>query len=362
MHNTFKSTIFYLTMEKTRPTKLASLEGEQLEYKQMVSSHAICKAMVAFANTSGGKIMIGVADDGTIVGVDGIKAENIANLVKDGCKPPIIPKINEKNYDGKRVITVSIGTGQNIPYMTNNGIYYIREGATSRSASMLELIDLIVKGPYRDTILSKIRIPQLRNQIEASILANTNFDQALANIAELSKLTWQTKDKSTKAEIVDLVDGLLKLSCNNDEIIRRLLYLLASIVSNDLAQSPQASPPSREVCEQIIEIMNQVLSYMTVDPTVNDRIKYTLGMLFIVGLGCRWANYDEQFKKVLVVIVSQCDRDHKLTKLCYKTANSLKKCADEEPTYPPRRMGMLLEPFMGESWYDSLRSWFRDLR
>lgn len=333
-------------MKKAKSIKMHALEGEMLEYKLDVNSHTLCKAMVAFANTRGGKIMIGVKDDGTIVGTEK-KADDIANLARN-CKPSLAPKIDEKDCDGKKVITVSVNPGQNIPYMTNKGIYYIRVGATSRTASFLELLDLIVKGPHRDIILSKIRIPQLKNQIEASMLANANFDQTLANIAELSKLTMQSTDE-TKSEVVYMIEELLKLSCENDEVILRLLYLLASIVSNDLAQNPQAPPPSRTICVRIIEIMNQVLFCLTIVPTINNQIKYTLGTLFIVGLGCRWANYDEQFKKVLEVIVSQCNRDRKLTKYCRKTADNLKKYANKEPTYPPERMGtMLLFQFIGD--------------
>ena len=46
-------------------------EGKTLEFKRDISSpRPILKALVAFANTAGGRIIIGVLDDHNIVGVD----------------------------------------------------------------------------------------------------------------------------------------------------------------------------------------------------------------------------------------------------------------------------------------------------
>ena len=44
------------------------MESETLEFKSEIGND-ICKEIVAFANTRGGEIWIGVADDGTVIGV-----------------------------------------------------------------------------------------------------------------------------------------------------------------------------------------------------------------------------------------------------------------------------------------------------
>ena len=43
-------------------------EGFMLEYKESLSS-SFARELVAFANSTGGKILLGVRDDGTVVGV-----------------------------------------------------------------------------------------------------------------------------------------------------------------------------------------------------------------------------------------------------------------------------------------------------
>ena len=61
------------------------LKARILEYKREITSKSLSREAVAFANHRGGKIMIGVDDDGTIVGVQGQTVEDVANIIRDGC-------------------------------------------------------------------------------------------------------------------------------------------------------------------------------------------------------------------------------------------------------------------------------------
>ena len=101
------------------------------------------KTIVAFANTQGGKLVVGV-DDKTheIVGVENEilfqLMDGIANAVSDSCMPQIIPDIEPQTVDEKTVIIVSVEAGKNRPYYLKskgkeNGTY-IRVAGTSRQA------------------------------------------------------------------------------------------------------------------------------------------------------------------------------------------------------------------------------------
>ena len=131
--------------------KLNIPESECLEYKREVDSKKLFKEAVAFANHRGGKIMIGVDDDGTVVGVQKQTVEDVANIIRDGCVPPLNPHIKIEDYDGKQVITVVIEADQDVPYSTKDGNYYIRVGPTVRGASVLELVDLLTMGPIQSS-------------------------------------------------------------------------------------------------------------------------------------------------------------------------------------------------------------------
>ena len=140
--------------------KLSETESSTLEYKREIDTDDIRKTVVAFANTRGGTLKIGVEDDGTVIGIDQPNKDRITQIIRDGVMPKIIPKINIETYEYKDIIVVDIQDCTNIPYNTNNGIYYIRVEATTRIASTFELIDLLVDGPYSEAIVVKTRLPE----------------------------------------------------------------------------------------------------------------------------------------------------------------------------------------------------------
>jgi predicted HTH transcriptional regulator len=76
--------------------RVAAPESKTLEYKRdMVGTDELLESVVAFANSAGGRLVIGVADDGAVVGVpDPLKQEErLANLISDRIKPQLLPTI-----------------------------------------------------------------------------------------------------------------------------------------------------------------------------------------------------------------------------------------------------------------------------
>lgn len=116
------------------------IESESLEFKQEYVED-IKKEVVAFANASGGTILVGVQKDGTVIGVedpDDVMLR-LAGSLKDSIAPDIMPfvTINSIEIEEKRVIEVSIATGTNRPYyLRNKGLkpsgVYIRKGSSSQ--------------------------------------------------------------------------------------------------------------------------------------------------------------------------------------------------------------------------------------
>ena len=65
-------------------------ENETVELKEIVTDD-IKKEIIAFANCNGGKLYVGVQDDGTIIGVDDADSISlqISNMVRDAIKPDV---------------------------------------------------------------------------------------------------------------------------------------------------------------------------------------------------------------------------------------------------------------------------------
>ena len=86
-------------------------ESAKIELQEMVVDD-IKKEIVAFANCEGGKLYIGVRDDGTVVGLedpDGT-ALQISNMVRDAIKPDITMFLHYETIenDGKKIVKVEI--------------------------------------------------------------------------------------------------------------------------------------------------------------------------------------------------------------------------------------------------------------
>ena len=143
--------------EKMGRDTLFSGESKNVEYKVTLpdKSEKCMKTIVAFANTQGGKLIVGI-DDKTheIVGVENEilfqVMDGIANAVSDSCMPQIIPDIEPQTVDGKTVIVVSVEAGKNRPYYLKskgkeNGTY-IRVAGTSRQAFPEKIRELEMEG------------------------------------------------------------------------------------------------------------------------------------------------------------------------------------------------------------------------
>ena len=135
-------------------------ESVNIEFKREVPqrSEKYIKSVIAFANTAGGKIVIGIDDEThEIVGVDkdGVFKiiDNITNTISDMCCPQIFPNIGVNTIDGKSVIVINIYPGANRPYyiksLGKETGTYIRVSGTSRPADEAVLKDLELQGTHR---------------------------------------------------------------------------------------------------------------------------------------------------------------------------------------------------------------------
>ena len=86
-------------------------EGTTLDFKKTITScEKIAKTMVSYANNKGGLLLVGVADDGRIVGVKSEDEEKymISKAAGFFCKPALEPKFEEVYIDEKVVLVVEI--------------------------------------------------------------------------------------------------------------------------------------------------------------------------------------------------------------------------------------------------------------
>ena len=96
-------------------------ESSILEFKrELPKNDQILKTIIGFCNQNGGKLVIGVSDNGEIEGVSIQELEYVLNSLEkaifDATYPPIIPRVFSRRFDEKNVLEIEVSSGMNKPY------------------------------------------------------------------------------------------------------------------------------------------------------------------------------------------------------------------------------------------------------
>lgn len=127
------------------------LEDKNTEFKREYVED-IKKTLVAFANTDGGNLYIGIDDDGNAVeinNIDGVMLQ-VTNVIRDAIKPDLAMfcDITVETVQNKKVVKITVNRGTARPYyLAAKGIrpegVYVRQGASSVPASESEILSMI---------------------------------------------------------------------------------------------------------------------------------------------------------------------------------------------------------------------------
>ena len=126
--------------------QLARGESLHTEFKAWpIMPDDLAAAIVAFANTDGGRIFLGVDDLGVAVGGIGDldrATQFVDNVAFNNCSPPVTVLQETVETAGGTVLAVNVPKGDDRPYRTNRGVHYIRTSSGRRHASRGELLRL----------------------------------------------------------------------------------------------------------------------------------------------------------------------------------------------------------------------------
>lgn len=115
-----------------------NVEFKELDRESRELPSSTAKELIAFANTEGGNIYFGIADDGSVIGVDNPEdvMSRLASLVHDSILPDLMPfiQIRSVKMEGKTVIKASVSIGTERPYyLRKEGLrpsgVYVRRGS-----------------------------------------------------------------------------------------------------------------------------------------------------------------------------------------------------------------------------------------
>jgi len=124
--------------------RISNGEDSYTQFKENVTNNdKLAEELVAFSNSKGGVLIIGVTDNNDIVGLsdDDIRRLNqlVGNVINSNITPPIYPITKIKTIKEKKLLIITVEEGSNKPYSTNKGMYLTKAGSDKRKVSPEEL-------------------------------------------------------------------------------------------------------------------------------------------------------------------------------------------------------------------------------
>lgn len=191
-------------------------EGVTLDFKKTITScEKIAKTMVSFANNKGGRLLIGVADDGRIAGVKSEDEEKymISRAAHLYCKPTLEPVFEEIYIDEKIVLVVEIPVSDIKPHYAlgddKKWWVYVRVEDKSVLASSI-VVEVLKRGSKEQGVFLEYSINE--KMLLEYLDANPRITaREYSNMLSLSR-------RNTQRILVNLVlSGIIKLHTTEKE-------------------------------------------------------------------------------------------------------------------------------------------------
>lgn len=176
-------------------------EGKTVEFKQILpKSENLAKTIVAFSNTAGGKVFIGITDEKEIVGVSEHDIsevyDKISNMIADTCYPLIVPEISTAFINDRNIIVITVYSGSQKPYyLKSKGRdlgTYIRIGATNKQAdnnSLAELERQRLNIAFDEEVVLDVNVEEINlEKLKSDFYKHTGRDLTLASMENLKLL------------------------------------------------------------------------------------------------------------------------------------------------------------------------------
>ena len=177
---------------------IANGENSGVEFKRDdIRPEQLAKEVVAMANFQGGRVLLGVEDDGSVSGIQRPKLEEwVMNVFQDKIHPMILPFYEEvKLDDGKAVAVISFPMGISKPYVLRHAgkeEIYVRVGSTSRLATREQQMRLFELGGMLHTEVMPVPRTDISCLDEARL---TNYLKDILRDPDVPQTpdAWQTR-------------------------------------------------------------------------------------------------------------------------------------------------------------------------
>lgn len=236
-------------------------ENIRTEFKEnLPDNEALARSIVCFANADGGQLIIGVDNSGSIAGIQNLDEAMriIDDVAFNRCEPAISILQETVEIDDKCILVISVPKGEQRPYRTRSGFYYIRSGNRCRQASWDEvrrLYQISESVFYDESPINRASIANLDLYYFVDFLEkylDISPEEGLIEVY-LRNLRIITDDKSPTFA------GLLFFGRNPQQFIYHSKIIAAYIPGTDIAIPPY---DKKDLEGRIPDILDNAIRYL----------------------------------------------------------------------------------------------------
>ncbi|GGA93648.1 MULTISPECIES: AlbA family DNA-binding domain-containing protein [Mucilaginibacter] len=191
-------------------------EGVTVDFKKTITScEKIARTMVSFANNKGGKLLIGVIDDGTIKGVKSDDEERymITKAAHFFSRPALEPVFEEVYFDDKLVLVVEIASSELKPHyaLAEDGKWWAYVRVKDKSVLASKIVLEVLKRSSND---QGVLIEYSEN--ESTLLGHLEKAGRIT-IKECSELLKVGRRRAQNVLVDLILSGLIKINTTEKE-------------------------------------------------------------------------------------------------------------------------------------------------
>ena len=250
-------------------------EGLHVEFKEGVNKQ-LDREIVAFANTSGGSIFIGINDANEVIGI------NITNFLRSqiqdiahNCDPRI--QIDLITYSEHKVIEVKVNEGHDQPYRCKDG-FYVRQGEITRKLKRDEILNFITTaGAVRfDEALNKnFQFPEDFSEERLQEFLNISGIQKVASTKDI--LVSLNVAKENKESIQFTNAGILFFAKSPQQFFPESYITAVQYKTSDRFSIIDKKEIKGTLIQQIDDAINFVIKHMNMEIKISRQAGPQLG-------------------------------------------------------------------------------------
>ncbi|HRI29557.1 MAG TPA: ATP-binding protein [Chitinophagales bacterium] len=188
-------------------------EGPLLDFKQNITSAPkIARAIVAFANSRGGKFLVGVGDKGHITGVDsGGEMYQLEKAAEQFCSPPVPITFDELEINGKTVLVAYVEESAQKPHF-----------ALDKQGQKQLFVRIADKCVAPDDLISQVLLAGDMNNLQRGFMYEQRKKELLLFLQQHKTISpqqyaqrWNTTERNARRSLLDFMfEGVITLLPN----------------------------------------------------------------------------------------------------------------------------------------------------